>query len=239
MTDQKDGQFEAEVTYPRKAAGQIRCFPGDSRSMPSLIARWAATVSALLALLVTVIGVAVTPGHSHSANYISELGARGEAYGELVSLGGFLPIGITALVALVASLRLEGNRMLRASILWMLTLPLAYITAAFAWCAPGCAGLDAQQALHNLAGMGEYLGGTVALGVAGFALFRSGSRALGLAFWALAVVVFVCLYAIGSPLLATRGASQRVAEVVLFGFLLYIAWRVPCNENRASGTTRS
>lgn len=193
----------------------------------SLVARTAAATAALIALLVTLIGGAVTPGHSHGANYISELGARGATYGEMVSVAGFLPIGLTSLLALLASARLDANRGFKASILWMLTLPLAYIVAAFARCTAGCAGMDGAQAIHNIAGMAEYFGGAVALGAAGLAFFRAGHGVPGTAFLLLAVIVLACLHAIGQPYFEFRGAAQRVAEVVLFGFLLFLAWRRP------------
>lgn len=198
--------------------------------MTALVARTAATITALLALLVTIIGGAVTSGHSHCANYISELGARGATYGEVVSIAGFLPIGLASLLALLASARLDANLGLKTSILWMLTLPLAYIVAAFARCTAGCAGMDGAQAIHNVAGMAEYLGGAVALGAAGTALFRAGRSASGTIFWILGGVVLVCLYAIGQPHFELRGAAQRVAEVILFGFVLFVAWHRPLRD---------
>ena len=62
------------------------------RQWSMLVARSFSTAAAILAALVTVIGGALEPGHSHVSNYISELGARSAAHGELVSLWGFLPI---------------------------------------------------------------------------------------------------------------------------------------------------
>ena len=192
--------------------------------MSTLIARVFSTAAALLALLVTLVGGAIAPGHSHVASYISELGARGATHGELVSLAGFLPIGVASLVALIASARLETNRQLKASIAWMLVLPLAYITAAFARCTERCAAMDGVQAIHNMAGMAEYLGGAIALSVAGSALSRSGHRSLSSVFWILSAGVFICLWCIGRPEFEFRGAAQRLAEVILFGFLLFFAW---------------
>ena len=192
--------------------------------MSILIARLFSATAALLALLVTVVGGATVPGHSHAAAYISELGARGTAHGEVVSLAGFLPIGLASLVALVASARLETNRQLKVSIAWMLVLPLAYITAAFARCTERCAGMDGAQAIHNMAGMAEYMGGAIALAVAGSTLSRSGRRSLSTVFWLLSAGVLICLWCIGQPQFEFRGAAQRLAETALFGFLLFFAW---------------
>jgi hypothetical protein len=190
----------------------------------TLIARSFSATAALLALVVTVVGGAIAPGHSHAANYISELGARGAAHGEVVSLAGFLPIGLASFVALVASARLEINRQLRSSIAWMLVLPLAYITAAFARCAERCAGTDGAQAIHNMAGMAEYVGGAIALSVAASKFSRSGHRSLSTVLWILSAGVLLCLWCIGQPHFEFRGAAQRLAETALFGFLLFFAW---------------
>lgn len=189
-----------------------------------LIARSFSVIAALLALVVTVLGAAAEPGHSHAANYISELGARGAANGEIVSLVGFLPIGIASLVALIASARLEANRQLRASIGWMMVLPLAYITAAFARCTDRCAGMDGAQFLHNLAGMAEYLGGAIALAIAGAVLWRDGRKPLSTALWLSSAGLFIFLGYLGQPLFEFRGGAQRLAETALFGFLLFLAW---------------
>ena len=106
----------------------------------------------------------------------------------------------------------------------MLVLPLAYITAAFARCAERCAGMDGAQAIHNMAGMAEYLGGAIALSVAASKLWRSGRRSLSTVFWMLSAGVLICLWCIGQPQFEFRGAAQRLAETALFGFLLYFAW---------------
>ena len=204
--------------------------------MSALIARLFSVTAALLALIVTVAGGAAAPGHSHVANYISELGARGAAHGEVVSLAGFLPIGITSLVALAASVRLETNRRLKASIAWMLTLPLAYIVAAFARCTQGCAGLDGAQAIHNIAGMAEYSGGAIALSVAGSVFSRSGRGSLSAVFWVAAAGVFVCLLCLGQPQFEYRGAVQRLAEIALFAFLLFLAWHGQRPNNSLEGS---
>lgn len=197
--------------------------------MSKRIARLSSAAAVLLAALVTVVGAALEPGYSHASNYISELGARGAAHGEVVSLWGFLPIGIASAVALLAGFGLQRNRPLRASIVWMLWIPVAYVTAAFARCTARCAGMDAAQFVHNLAGLAEYLGGAIALGVAGAAFARSGRSAASAIAWLLSVVVLLCLFSL-SPAVEARGAAQRLAEVILFGYLLFLGWREPAEE---------
>jgi hypothetical membrane protein len=197
---------------------------------PGLVARWCAIVAAALTLIVTVAGAAVTPGYSHLTHYISELGQRGTTVGALVSYGGFLPIGVAALAALVLGLGMRSiESSLRSSAKWLLTLPAAYLVAAFARCTAGCAGVDLAQALHNLFGLAEYLGGAVALIVAGVASLARRRFGRGLLLLVLSLVVLACLSNMFSPGSSYHGACQRVAEAILFGFLIFLVWRAAPN----------
>ena len=194
--------------------------------MHNTIAKWSSAVAAGLALLVPLVGGAIAPGYSQAANYISELGERGTTLGDFVSYAGFLPVGLAALLALICSFRLEANRYLRSSIVWMFTLPISYLTAAFARCTAGCAGLDGAQALHNLAGVAEYLGGSIALAIAGSVLLGQRRIALGAAWWIAGIGVLVCFLAMLAPqYYEHRGSIQRLAEAALFGFLLFLVWQ--------------
>jgi Na+/phosphate symporter len=107
----------------------------------------------------------------------------------------------------------------------MFVLPLSYITAAFARCTAGCAGLDGAQALHNLAGVAEYLGGTIALAIAGSAFLRQRRVVLAVGLWVAAIGVLLCFLAMTAPqYFEYRGAAQRLAETALFAFLVFLAW---------------
>lgn len=203
------------------------------QSERGLAARWCAMVAAALTLIVTVAGAAATPGYSHLAHYISELGQRGTTVGALVSYVGFLGIGVAALAALVLGLRMRTiEPSLRSSAKWLLTLPAAYIVAAFARCTAGCAGVDLAQTLHNLFGLGEYLGGAVALIVAGVASLARRRFLRGLLLLVLSLVVLGCISNMFNPGSSYHGASQRIAEAVLFGFLVFLVWR-PAAESGA------
>jgi hypothetical protein len=89
--------------------------------------------------------------------------------------------------------------------------------------------MDGAQAIHNLAGMAEYLGGALALCLAGSAFSRAGRGPLSTTFWLAGAGVFFCLLCIAQPQFEFRGAAQRVAETLLFGFLVFLAWR-PSNS---------
>ncbi len=188
------------------------------------VARVAAIGAALWALAVVVIGGALTPGYSHVANYISELGATGSAVGAAVSYGGFLPVGLLSLTALVATLgRCEHPVALRSAHGWLVSVPIAYLASAFARCDTACAGVSSAQALHNLFGVAGYVGGAVALFVAALAYFRAHRAPAGLLLVGLGVAVLLALLTFGEPSTAhVHGATQRGAEVILFGFLLFV-----------------
>lgn len=74
-----------------------------------------AVLTTAYAVLVIVTGTAITPGYSHIRNYISELGASGAAYGELVSWIGFLPVGVLLAIFLVVALPVVRAQAVSAS----------------------------------------------------------------------------------------------------------------------------
>lgn len=160
-----------------------------------------------LFLLLAVVG-ARTPGYSHVRHTISELGEAGAPHARLVAWGVFLPVGATMLVAswLAHSLGTEPFA-LAASI------TAGYLVAAIFPCDPGAplAGTW-RQAIHNLGGAVEYIGGGFALlGIAAYA---------GDPFRTLGIVVLCAAIAISLPPLAgVRGLVQRIAELCLFGGL--------------------
>jgi len=202
-----------------------------------LVARWCAVLAAALTIVVTVAGGAVTPGYSHKTQYISELGERDTTIGALVSYGGFLAIGIAALAALVLGLRSRTIEMsLRSSARWLLVLPLAYIVAAFARCTAACAGMDMAQVLHNLFGLAEYLGGAVALIVGGVASLARRRFLRGLLLLVLSLVVLACVSDMFSPVSGWHGAAQRIAETILFGYLMFLVWQPAGAATRDHGT---
>ncbi len=180
-----------------------------------------------LALLVPVVGGWQTPGFSHTAQYISELGAIGAPHGRLVSLGGFLTIGL-----LVAAFIGLGWRALARSpgsavgCLLFLGVAAGYLLAAFAPCDAGCpAEGSARQAAHNLGGLLEYLGGGAGMLLIGAALARRHPlRQLGMTTILLGLLVLGVFYWMGSnPDGAFRGAWQRVTEAALFGWIAIVS----------------
>ena len=176
----------------------------------------------LLALAATVALVAGTiafarerPGYRHAIHTISELGERGARREKAVALWFFLPVGLLCLG--VAALLLPAHTLTAAL---AGCLAAGYLIAAAFPCDPGSplSGTP-RQAVHNLGGGIEYVGG-------GFALIAM-AEASGPAFRWAGYAVLVAAGAIffmppGSP----RGLVQRVAEAALFGGLLVAAARL-------------
>lgn len=196
-----------------------------------LLARGLAVTAAAYAVLVIVAGAALKPGYSHVANFISELGASGTPYGSLVSLAGFLPVGLllAAFLLLAAPfVRVRGTS--RAGYWLLLSQAVAYVGVAFAPCDAGCpAEGSAIQQLHNLLSLLTYVAAGVGLFMLASApsLSRTAKVALVLAGIGWLLAFFLML----SPGLAEwRGLIQRGAEAILWGVVLFIAFRMTSEQ---------
>jgi hypothetical protein len=186
--------------------------------------------AALAVLLVTTLGGAWYPGYRHIAQYISELGARGAPGGELVNLGGFLPIGMLTVGFVVCGWRsLAESLTARLGLVLFLGVAAGYLIAAFAPCDQGCAGDSPRQLVHNLGGLFEYLGGGAGLLLLAVA-FRRSTRWRGYVVPAMVagVSTLAVLFLLGSggsePL---RGLWQRIAEAALFGWIALMSLALP------------
>ncbi len=168
-------------------------------------------------------------GYSHRSQYLSELGERG-APCEPVARVAFAATGLLAGRAVVlAAPRLRHERAHRAAAWALGTLGSAYVVAAVAPCDEGCpTNGTTAQAVHNLAGAAEYVGGGISLALV--ALGAGPSRAVRMAARAGIAVhgTSMALATVGAR--RDRGVYQRVSEVVLFGWLVVLA-------GRASSTT--
>lgn len=179
--------------------------------MPAMMLTLAAAVYLSTALVV--LG-ARKPGFSHLRHTISELGESGAPQCRLVAAGVFLPVGLGMLLAAWLA-RCLGPGMSALA----LCIAVGYLAAAAFPCDPGSPISGSwRQALHNLGGTVEYVGGAlVLLQIAGQA--GQPFRALGLAVLGAAIAISA------PPLAKVRGLVQRVAELCLFGALALAAWR--------------
>jgi len=180
-----------------------------------------AAILALLALIYLFAALQVLgrrkPGYRHIGHSISEIGETGAPDQRFVAYGLFLPIGMAmGLVAWMVAPASPATAALAAAI------AIGYLGAAQFPCDPGSplAG-SFRQAMHNLLGGVQYVGGALALmrlsevqevpfKAAGFILFGT-------------VVILTFMPSGGK---GVRGLVQRVGEVVLFGSLALSAWRL-------------
>lgn len=179
------------------------------------IAFWSAIVGYILLAGMIIVGGAAWPGYSHISQFISELGSTGAPHARLVNLGGFLPIGILLTLFPVLSAFLAPRSGLRvAGFLLLALFAVGYLAAAFFPCDAGCrpATPSFSQMMHNLAGLGSYLGAPIGLVVLGVAARRwPGATWLSpLAFVCAAVAFVAFVVMLGEPPIG--GLVQRVLE---------------------------
>lgn len=172
-------------------------------------------------------GAALKPGYSPVSQYISELGASGSEHARLISLFGFIPVGVLAALLLWASAARAPVTGASRLGYWLLMFePLAWIGSALAPCDLGCPSSGSlSQSLHTLLGGFTYLG--TALGLVLLATtpaINASTRLLWIALAALWLLLFV-LMALPS-LQPWRGLLQRLAEWSVYSALCISAWRL-------------
>jgi len=159
-----------------------------------------------------------TANYSAFGQYISELGAMGMPQAALVNYGIFLPTGILNLVSvgwLIAAL----PRPYKMPVFLLFGLALGNFGAVVFPCDMGCPAVGSdRQAVHNLLGLLQY-------GTGGLALIWMSRRAAYPLGVGLGLLVFGCLVLMGGPGIEMRGLWQRVAELCLYGWLPFCAWR--------------
>ncbi|WP_269792735.1 DUF998 domain-containing protein [Stenotrophomonas sp. Iso1] len=172
-------------------------------------------------------GAALKPGYSALSQYISELGATGSAHARLISIGGFIPVGVLAALLLWAmAARVPVSGVSRAGYWLLLCEPLAWVGSALAPCDLGCPQVGSlSQALHNLLGVFTFLGTT--LGLLLLATTPQMKRTTRLLWIALAIAWLLLFVLMGAPPLHDwRGLLQRLAEWLVYGTLSITAWRL-------------
>lgn len=190
----------------------------------TLTARWSAHLSLggllIMTGMVVVVG-ALTPGYSHVAQYISELGARGAPQEWLFRLGGFVPAGLALLgFCLLAHRLLPRSHRTTWALLGLAVYAAGYLVAAGFPCDLGCrpAHPSASQLIHNAVGGIGYLLAPAALwALAHEARGWRGGGALARAGYAASALALVGLLTLSatSPL---AGLSQRLLEAAVLGW---------------------
>lgn len=178
-------------------------------------------------LLMLIGGAALKPGYSPMSQYISELGATGSAHARLISLFGFIPVGIVAALLLWAFAgKAPVTGASRVGYWLLLFEPLAWIGSALAPCDLACpASGSLSQTLHTLLGLLTYLG--TALGLMLLATtpaIRPATRVLWIALAGLWLLLFALMGL--DQLQPWRGLLQRLAEWSVYSALCISAWRL-------------
>jgi len=152
-------------------------------------------------------------GYDHFKHTISELGETGTPWEKQVGFGLFLPVGIGLLVIAFTHWDHEIVRGLSVC------LAVGYLVAAFFPCDKGSPSSGSRkQQVHNLGGFIEYAGSI-------FFLVKAGEYDLGILginFKIIGYIVIVCVIITSIPGNPVRGLAQRVAELLLFGALIYM-----------------
>jgi hypothetical protein len=151
-------------------------------------------------------------GYSHLKDTISELGETGGNYEKSVGFGLFLPTG--TLLSIIALLEKENtNTMFLA-----LVMAIGYIVAAFFPCDKGSPSSGTwKQQIHNLGGFIQYAGSI-------FFIFKVSENDLELwfiPFKTIGLIIIACVIITSIPKNKVRGLAQRIAELLLFGCLLW------------------
>ena len=191
-------------------------------------ARTLALVTVAYALAFYLVGGAIKPGYSHAANFISELNATGTPWARQLGLFGFVPLGLlfaAFLAVAYPAARPTGASRVGFLLLW--SQPFAFLGVAAAPCDAGCPTEGSvQQQLHNLLAVGTYLAAAL-----GYLLLSFHPRLGAAGRWLLrgAAVAWIALFALmlAPELAAVRGLLQRVADGILWGVVLLVAWRLP------------
>ncbi|MCF8506697.1 MAG: DUF998 domain-containing protein [Caulobacter sp.] len=177
------------------------------------LAFWAAIIGAGLLVLMTVAGAAAWPGYSHVSQYISELGATGAPHGRLVSLGGFLPIGVLLMTFAVLAALIPPRGVLKTlGCIGLFLFALGYLGAAFFPCDFGCRPEtpSRSQVMHMAFGLAGYILAPLTLAVLGVASRKwPGAKGLFPLGLACAVVAGIAFFSMADPL---AGLFQRVLE---------------------------
>lgn len=197
-----------------------------------MIARFA-FVFALLTLvsvvLFTIFGALSFPGYSHTAQFISELGARGAPQEMLIRFAGFLPAGVFMILFVIGAFKsLPRSALTTVGLIGIALYAMGYIVAAFFPCDFGCrpAQPSASQVIHNLFGLIGYVLAPLSLVALGFSARNWASgRYLSWPAYIAAVIALVGMMTL-SPKSPYVGLSQRLVEGAVLIWVVTCAWYV-------------
>jgi len=193
-----------------------------------MIAQALAYSTVAFGLVFYLVGAAIKPGYSYSANFISELNASGTPWASLLGWGGFLPLGMLFASFLVAAGQLAQIRGARLGYWLLWSQPVAFIGVAIAPCDPGCpVGGSATQVAHDILGVTTYFAAAAALILLSRSPSISHDGKAKRVLFASGILFIVLFFAMLQPELAPiRGLLQRVADASLAVSVIVISRRM-------------
>lgn len=190
--------------------------------MLEILALVLAVLAAVSAYLVPAHFGRLKPGYSHLRHTISELGEAGSPISLRVSYLGFVPIGLFVWAYLgVSAIIMPGSATEPLGLLAL--VGLGYVGGGIFRCDAGAPLTGSVSTLlHNVFGVGEYLGAAAAFSMLRFDAYWS---SLSDVFLIASGAIIVCLWGISFPH-PLRGLVQRVAEALIFGGIVLMGWWV-------------
>ena len=192
----------------------------DRRRAAAVCGLW----SAVWAFVVPAAG-SLRGDYSQTSQFISELGARGEPLGSVVSIAGFGVTGLLVFAFLaLARPELPAGALATVGVVCFAGVGVAYVVAAVFRCDPGCPSEGSlSQSIHSASGLFEYLGALIGLLFLAAAFWRApGWRGAALPSVLAALLVGIGFLGMLQPSLQSwRGLSQRIADGAIF---VWIAW---------------
>ena len=198
---------------------------------------WAGLTAALYWLWGLVYFPTLLPDYQAISQTISELGAFSTPLANRVNYAWSLPLGLLQCWAVFGERRQRDlPDDVRNGLVGLGCVGIAYATGALFPCDPGSPLWGSwRQLLHNLFGSLEYLGGGIGLLL--LAASRRNQRPLAIALQWSGITVLAALLLMTIPqLFCIRGAVQRIADILLFGWLAWacglrargvLLWKTP------------
>ena len=160
--------------------------------------------------------------YQHMSQFISELGATGEANGQIVNLFGFIPTSFflscfVCLAIFLSSRQLKEILGLTAIGVYAITLGVAAVFP----CDPGCVADNpsVSQIIHNLSAIVGYACGVVGVFLLASSVTRKGNKMLGTIGFALGGVAVVMFFLV-TPEFSFHGLAQRVFELCMYIWIM-------------------
>jgi hypothetical membrane protein len=193
---------------------------------------------------VVIVSAGLRVDYSHVANFISELGATGTPYADLMNYAGFLPGGLMLAAFGVALAKALPRRRVATLAVILVTLFGAGVAASgIASCDPGCpqTGGSVENLVHNRIAPIAFLCLIAAAGILGF-VFRGDAAWSSFSIYSIvSSLVGLCLLVALASSLETReltGLWQRLLLAVLFLWCAVVglrAFRHPASHDSPSG----